>query len=95
MGDSMDPKRGLTIHFTDGSKLSYTFAKQSNDPSVMKVKLAEALKNPFLLVAGEGMLTAFPMANIKAIQLPFDEEKESIALPGTVLGGATLTRGDL
>jgi len=90
-----DPKRGLTIHFTDGSKVSYTFTKQSDDPSVMKVRLAEALKGPFVMIAGEGVLTAFPMANIKAIQLPIDDEKEAAALPGTVLRGATLTRGDL
>jgi hypothetical protein len=91
----MDPKRGLTVHFNDGSKVSYTFTKQTDDPSVMKMRLAEVLKSPFLMIAADGVLTTFPIANIKAIQLPIDENEEAAALPANVLRGATLTRGDL
>jgi hypothetical protein len=91
----MDPKRGLTIHFMDGSKVSYTFTKQTDDPSIMRVRLAEVLKSPFLMIAADGVLTAIPMANVKAIQTPFDEEREGAALPGAVIRDATLTRGDL
>ena len=91
----MDPKRGLTIHFTDGSKVSYTFTKQGGDTAVKKVRLAETLKSPFLMVEADGVLTAFPMTNIKAIQLPIDDEVEAAALPGTVIRDATLTRGDM
>jgi len=47
------------------------------------------------MVVADSVLTAFPMANIKAIQVPFDEAKEGAALPPTVIRGATLTRGDL
>ncbi len=47
------------------------------------------------MIAGDGVLTTFPIANIKAIQLPIDENEEAAALPGTVIRGATLTRGDL
>jgi hypothetical protein len=90
-----DPKRGLTIHFTDGSEVSYTFTKATDDPAAMKARLVEILKSPFLMIAGDGVLTTFPIANIKAIQLPIDEDKEGAALPGTVIRGATLTRGDL
>jgi hypothetical protein len=91
----MDPKRGLTIHFMDGSKVSYTFTKQTDDPSVMRLRLTELLKSPYIMIAADGVLTAIPMANVKAIQTPFDEEKEGAALPGTVIRDATLTRGDL
>jgi len=91
----MDPQRGMTVHFTDGSKVSYTFAKATDDPSAMKMRLAEVLKSPYLMIDADGVLTVFPMANIKAIQLPIDEDKEGGALPGTVIRGATLTRGDL
>ena len=90
-----DPKRGLTIHFNDGSKVSYTFTKATDDPAAMKARLAEVLKSPFLMVAGDGVLTTFPIANIKAIQLPINETEEAAGLPGTVIRGATLTRGDL
>jgi hypothetical protein len=90
-----DPKRGLTIHFTDGSKVSYTFTKATDDPAAMKARLTEILKGAYLMIAGDGVLTTFPIANIKAIQLPIDENEEAAALPGTVIRGATLTRGDL
>ena len=90
-----DPKRGLTIHFIDGSKVSYTFTKATDDPSAMKARLAETLKSPFLMIAADGILTTFPIVNIKAIQLPIDENAEAAALPATVIRGATLTRGEL
>ena len=90
-----DPKRGLTIHFTDGSKASYTFTKATDDPAAMKMRLTEILKGAFLMIAADGILTTFPIANIKAIQLPIDENEEAAALPNTVIRGATLTRGDL
>jgi hypothetical protein len=91
----MEPTRGLTVHFTDGTKVSYSFPQQEKDVAARKVRLEQALKNPFLMVVADGVLTAFPMANIKAIQVPFDEASEGAALPPTVVRGATLTRGDL
>jgi len=90
-----DAKRGLTIHFIDGSKVSYTFTKATDDPAAMKTRLTEILKGAYLMIAGDGVLTTFPIANIKAIQLPIDESEEAAALPGSVIRGATLTRGDL
>jgi len=90
-----DAKRGLTVHFIDGSKVSYTFAKATDDPATMKLRLTEILKGPYLMIAADGILTTFPIVNIKAIQLPIDENEEAAALPGTVIRGATLTRGDL
>ena len=90
-----DPKRGLTIHFIDGSKVSYTFTKATGDPAAMKARLTEILKGAFLMISADGVLTTFPIANIKAIQLPIDENEEAAALPANVIRGATLTRGDL
>jgi len=90
-----DPKRGLTIHFIDGSKASYTFTKATDDPAAMKMRLTEILKGQYLMIAADGILTTFPIVNIKAIQLPIDENAEAAALPATVIRGATLTRGDL
>jgi hypothetical protein len=90
-----DPKRGLTIHFIDGSKVSYTFTKATDDPAAMKMRLAEILKGQYLMIAADGVLTTFPIVNIKAIQLPIDGNEEAAALPSTVIRSATLTRGDL
>jgi hypothetical protein len=91
----MEPTRGLTVHFIDGTKVSYGFPEQEKDVASKKLRLEETLKSPFLIVAADGVVTAFPMANIKAIQLPFDENAEGAALPATVVRGATMTRGDL
>ena len=91
----MDPTRGLTVHFTDGTKVSYGFPQQETQLEAMKSRLQQTLNSPFLMVVADGILTAFPMANIKAIQVPVDEAKVGAALPPTTIRGATMTRGDL
>jgi hypothetical protein len=91
----MEPTRGLTIHFTDGTKVSYGFPQQETELEAMKKRLQQTLNSPFLMVIADGILTAFPMTNIKAIQLPVDETKVGAALPPTTIRGATMTRGDL
>jgi len=42
------------------------------------------------------VLTAFPVANIKAIQFPVDDAlMKDVRLPEHVIQGATITRGEL
>jgi len=40
----MEPTRGLTVHFSDGSKVSYGFPQQEADTAARKVRLEESLK---------------------------------------------------
>ena len=91
----MEPNLGITVHFNDGTKLSYGFPKQSANTAARQLKLEEFLKSPYLMLTHEGVLTLFPVANIKAIQLAVGEGAEEVPLPKHVIRGAALTRGDL
>jgi hypothetical protein len=91
----MDPKHGLTVHFTDGSKVSYGFPQQAANEAARQLRLEEFMKSSYLMVIADDVLTMFPVANIKAIQLPIGEGMKEVPLPKHVIRGATLTRGDL
>jgi hypothetical protein len=85
--------RGLTITFMDGSKVSYSFPQQGANAAAKQIKIEELLRNPFLLVLGDGVLTLYPVVNIKSIQIPVDEqESEQVRLPAHVIRNAKLTR---
>jgi hypothetical protein len=92
----MESVNGLTVQFMDGTKVSYTFPNQAANAAARQMRLEEFLKSPYLLVIADGVLTAIPVVNIKAIQMPIDEATErDVRLPGHVIRGATLARGDL
>jgi len=91
----MEPTRGLTVHFTDGTKMSYGFPEQGANNAAKQMILESFLKSPYLIVIADGVLTMFPVANIKAVQLPVDEGMAGMALPQHVSRGATVARGDL
>ena len=72
--------------------------KSRSTPGQLRPAAPGMAPGPFVLTlyvtgATAGSLRA--IANIKAIQLPIGENEEAAALPGTVIRGATLTRGDL
>jgi hypothetical protein len=91
----MDPTHGLTVHFIDGSKVSYAFPEQAANNAARQLRLEEFMKSPYLLVVSDGVLTMLPVANIKAIQLPVSEGAKAVPLPKHTIRGATLARGDL
>ena len=91
----MDPSHGLTVHFTDGSKVAYAFPQQAANDAARQLRLEEFLKSPYLMVIADGVLTMLPVANIKAIQLPIGEAMKDVPLPKHVVRGATLARGEL
>jgi hypothetical protein len=90
----MDPTHGLTVHFIDGSKVSYAFPDQAPNEAARQLRLEEFLKSPYLLVIADGVFTMLPVANIKAIQMPVSENMKKTSLPRHVIRGATLSRGD-
>jgi hypothetical protein len=91
----MEDSRGLTITFTDGTKMSFGFPQQGMNAAAKQLKIEEFLKNPFLMVIADGTLMMFPVVNIKSIQMPVGkEELEQIRLPTHVIRNATLTRGE-
>ncbi len=91
----MEPTRGLTVHFTDGTKMSYGFPEQGANAAAKQMILESFLKSPYLIVVADGVLTMFPVANIKAVQLPVDGDMTGMALPQHAIRGATVSRGDL
>jgi hypothetical protein len=91
----MDPTHGLTVHFIDGSKVSYGFPQQAANDAARQLRLEEFMKSPYLLVLSDGVLTMLPVANIKAIQLPVSESMKDVPLPKHTIRGATLARGEL
>lgn len=80
-------ERHMTIHFTDGSKLSFDFpALDAADVHSLSTRLQELLRDQYLLLEVDGSLMMFPFANIKYIQsYPAPEP-----VPASVLKGATL-----
>ena len=92
----MDSSRGLTINFMDGTKVSFNFPEQGTNSAGKQLRLEEFFKHPFLIVLADGVLTLFPVANIKSIQMPMTErESEEIKLPSHVIRNATLARGSV
>ena len=82
----MADKRFLTIHFTDGSKLSLTFPKQTDELYQMAGRVQKALDANQLSIEVGGELFVIPMSNIKYMQVNPAPEK----LPDTVIRGGVL-----
>jgi len=92
----MEPTHALTVHFMDGSKVSFGFPNQAANAAARQIRLEEFLKSPYLLVVAEGVLTAIPVANIKAIQIPVNDAiMKDVRLPGHIIHDAVVTRGEL
>jgi hypothetical protein len=82
----MADKRFLTIHFTDGSKLSVTFPKQVEDIHQIASRVQKALDANQLSMEIGDELFVIPMNNIKYLQVSPRPEK----LPETVIRGGVL-----
>ena len=91
----MDAEQGLTIHFMDGTKVSYAFPDQAPNEAARQLRLEEFMKSPFLMIIADGVFTMLPVANIKAIQMPANETMKKVKLPKHAIRGAKLTRGEL
>ena len=65
----MADERGMTIHFTDGSKMSLSFPKQTKSDETVSVRLEKVLERKTLLVEADGALLVFPFSNIKYLQV--------------------------
>ena len=82
----MNEKKGLIIHFMDGSKKVLEFPQQVADTDVAAAaKLKEALEARRLVIEAEGALVVIPFENIKYLQLYPAPKK----LPSGVIRGAS------
>jgi hypothetical protein len=65
----MPDKRGITIHFNDGSKLSLDFPKQTANEAAVLLKLDDVLKKRQMLFEADGTLLMIPFDNVRYVQL--------------------------
>lgn len=85
--------RILTLHFIDGSKLTFEFPEQVSNAIARKLKLEDLLSGETLVVEAEGSLLIFPATSIKymALSAPLMRAKEFAAsLPRQAILGATI-----
>jgi hypothetical protein len=67
--------RGLTIHFTDGTRMSLSFPKQTANVTAAQLKLDDVLKKRYALFEADDSLLLIPFENVKYLQLyPAPEE---------------------
>jgi hypothetical protein len=85
-------ERILTLHFIDGSKLSFEFEEQSDNSMGRKVKLEDFMESNHLVIEAEGSLMLFPIANIKYIALSstLGAKGAASALPRHAITGARI-----
>ena len=65
----MKDERGLKIHFCDGSSLSVSFPRQTQNEAAAQLKLDDVLERRQILLEVEGALIVIPFENMKYFQL--------------------------
>ena len=65
----MKDKRGLTIYFNDGSKLSLDFPRQSPSEAAAMLKLDDVLKKRYMLFEADSTFLMVPFENVRYVQL--------------------------
>ena len=64
----MSERRGLTIYFTDGSKLKLDYPKQTQSDAATYVKLKEILSQRLILAEVDGVALLIPFDNIRYLE---------------------------
>ena len=61
-------KRGVAIHFVDGSKIQIEFPVQAPNETAVLLRLEELLKQRQIVAQVDGAVIVIPFENIKYIQ---------------------------
>lgn len=82
--------RYLTVHFNDGSKLSFEFPEQTANVAARQMKVSEFLTSKHLVVEAEGSVLLIPVTSIKylAINAADVVSGKALALPKHAILGA-------
>ena len=89
----MTTDRTLTLHFVDGSTMSFDFPEQATSAAGKQVKLESFRESNHVLIESDGSLLMFPMANIKYLQLTLHDDVpifDPARPPRDLILGATL-----
>ena len=81
-------KRAVTINFTDGSKMSLDFPRQTANEMVAGMKLDDVLKKRMMLFEADSTLLMIPFENVRYMQVyPAPKEVKG----HTYIKGASVT----
>ena len=86
-------ERVLTLHFLDGTKLSFEFGAQTAREAARKVKLADFMTSRHLVIEAEGSVLIFPVSSIKYMALSagtLGAKNTAAALPRHAIIGARI-----
>jgi len=87
----MSERRGLTIFFTDGTKMQLDYPKQTPNDIATLLKVKEIIASRQLLVECDGVFLLFPFENIKYIEAhPAPKDLPSYTIRGATVAGATV-----
>ena len=64
-----DTRKGLSIHFNDGSSATFDFPTQGSDASMITRRVEDLLKHQYLMIEAEGALLLYPLSNIRSLQV--------------------------
>ena len=86
-------ERILTLHFIDGSKLSFAFDAQGANNAARKLKVDKLMASKHVVIEAEGSVMIFPVVNIKymSLSLPvLDKRGTTEMLPSHAITGAKI-----
>jgi len=86
----MEKGRAMTIHFMDGTHVSFDFPEQKPNEAARAIMMEEVLKSPYLMVEADGVLLMYPVANIRSIQLMLPTGPLKAPLPRQTIRDATI-----
>jgi hypothetical protein len=85
--------RILTLHFIDGTKLSFEFPAQAANAAARKLKVDDLMAGKHIVIEAEGSVMVFPVVNIKYIAIsvpPLAGRERGSALPRHAIVGARI-----
>jgi hypothetical protein len=87
----MKRDRAMTIHFMDGTHVSFDFPAQEANAYGSALLIEELLRNPYIMVEADGVILIYPVANIKSIQLMnLSGEGQAVAPKGLIRGATSV-----
>lgn len=87
----MNNDRELTLHFLDGTKISFAFPKQADLAAARQIKLDSLWDSKQLIIEADGCILVFPVSSIKYLAFALSPEPTpQIKLPTHTIRGATI-----
>ena len=86
-------ERILTLHFLDGSKLSFEFDAQGANNAARKLKVDKLMASKHVVIEAEGSVMIFPVESIKYMALSLaklDNRGTAEVLPSYAITGAKI-----